>query len=309
MADLITFGEPLLEFARLQEGGRPTFLQGFGGDTSNVAVAAARQDANVAILARLGQDSFGDSFMNLWGLEGIGLDLVERDDDAPTGAYFIDYDDRGHHFTYLRSTSAATRMRPDLLPFDAIAASRILHLSGITQAISVGSCDAAFAAIEHARANDTLVSYDTNLRLKLWPLHRARAVILATIPMLDYCLPSLDDARRLLGTDDPEAITDDLLDRGARVVVLKMGAEGALVATGEEREHVPAHPVEAVDATAAGDTFDGAFLAEILRGEPAVAAARHAVVAAGLSTRGPGAVEPMPTRADTRAAAESRRTR
>lgn len=297
--ELIAFGEPLLEFARLTGEDRPLFLQGYGGDTSNVAVAAARQGASVAALARLGRDGFGDAFEALWRREGVDRSLVQRDERAPTGAYFIDYDDEGHHFTYLRSISAATRMRPDLLPLDAIADARILHLSGITQAISEDSCDAAFAAVEHARAHGTLVSYDTNLRLALWPLRRARAVILATIPSVDLCLPGLEDAERLLGTRDPDEIADRFLELGAGTVVLKMGRDGALVATGDTRQTIASLAVAAVDATGAGDTFDGAFLAEILRGATAADAARHATVAAALSTLGHGAVAPMPTRART----------
>lgn len=302
MPELITFGEPLVEFARLEDETRPLFLQGFGGDTSNVAVAAARQEASAGVLARLGRDGFGDAFEALWRREGLHIALVQRDDHAPTGAYFIDYDEAGHHFTYLRATSAATRMRPDLLPLDAIADARILHLSGITQAISTGSCDATFAAIEHAHEHGTRVAFDPNLRLKLWPLQRARAVMTATMGQVDYCLPSADDAYRLLDVRDPHQAVDRLLRLGAGTVVLKLGAEGALVATPEGREHVPSHPVTPVDATAAGDTFDGAFLAEILRGADPLEATRHGVVAAALSTLGYGAVAPMPTRQAVREA-------
>lgn len=301
MADLVTVGEPLLEFARLEDGSRPTYLQGFGGDTSNVAVAAARQGASVAVLARLGSDAFGDAFVDLWTTEGIDTTLVQRDDTAPTGVYFIDYDAHGHRFTYLRERSAATRLGPDLLPYDALSDAKAIHVSGITQAISTESCDATFAAIAHGRANGVLVSYDPNLRLKLWPLPRARAVVLATIADVDLLLPSEDDASTLVGTDDRDAILDELLSRGARTVVLKLGPEGVIVATAERRRSIPAHPVEAVDATGAGDTFDGALLARILAGDDVEEAARHAVVAAALSTMGHGAVAPMPTRADVEA--------
>lgn len=298
MADLVTFGEPMLEFARLEDGARATYLQGFGGDTSNVAVAAARQGASVAVLARLGSDAFGDAFVDLWTAEGIDTTLVQRDDDAPTGVYFIDYDAGGHRFTYLRERSAATRLGPDRLPYDALRGAKALHISGITQAISTASCDATFAAIAHARDHGTLVSYDPNLRLKLWPLARARAVVLATIADVDLFLPSEDDASTLVGTDDRDAMIDALLDRGAATVALKLGAEGVIVATPEKRQHIPAYPVDAIDATGAGDTFDGAFLARILAGDDAERAAAHAVVAAALSTTGHGAVAPMPTRAD-----------
>lgn len=296
MPELITFGEPLMEFARLAEDDRPLFLQGYGGDTSNVAVAAARQGASVGILARLGRDAFGDAFVALWRGEGIDVELVQRDEEAPTGVYFIDYGPEGHRFSYLRSGSAATRLGPDLLPRDALANARMLHVSGITQAISTASCDAVFAAIDLAREHGVSVAYDPNLRLKLWPLERARAIVLATVAKVDYLLPSEDDAATLLGTRDRDESVDRLLELGARRVVLKLGADGALVADRHARTHVPAHRVEAVDATGAGDTFDGAFLTRILAGDEPVEAARHAVVAAALSTKGHGAVAPMPTR-------------
>ncbi len=302
MADLLTLGEPLMEFARLQDDPRRCFLQGFGGDTSNVAIAAARQGADVGVLARLGDDAFGNAFVELWAREGIAVDLVQRDAEAPTGVYFIDYDDGRHLFSYLRAGSAATRLGPELLPLDAIAASRILHVSGITQAISTASCDAVFAAVAHARRHGTLVSFDPNLRLKLWPLERARAIFLATLPFVDVLLPSEEDASLLLGTEDRDAIVDRLLADGARTVVLKLGADGAIVATHDHRDAIAAHQVAAVDATGAGDTFDGAFLTRLLDGDDPRDAARWAAVAAALSTLGQGAVGPMPTRADVASA-------
>lgn len=304
MADLVTFGEPLLEFARLDDPDRALYLQGFGGDTSNVAVAAARQGASVAVLARLGRDAFGDAFVDLWRREGIDVALVQRDEVAPTGVYFIDYDEGVHRFTYLRKGSAATRLSPERLPLDALASARALHVSGITQAISPASCDAVFAAVAHARRHGAVVAYDPNLRLKLWPLARARAVVLATVAEVDYVLPSEDDAAELLETRDRNEMIDGLLERGARTVILKLGADGVIVATPDARRHVHAHRVDPVDATGAGDTFDGAFLARTLEGATVNEAARHAVVASALSTLGHGAVAPMPTRADVRDALE-----
>ena len=147
-----------------------------------------------------------------------------------------------------------------------------------------------------AREAGVLLSYDTNVRLKLWPIARARAVIHEAMTGIDIALPGLDDARLLVGLDDPDAIADRYLSFGARVVALKLGDQGCLVATAEERLRVPPHRVEAVDATGAGDTFDGAYLAEyLLTGDP-FRAGLYANTAAALATRGYGAVEPMPRR-------------
>jgi 2-dehydro-3-deoxygluconokinase len=189
-------------------------------------------------------------------------------------------------------------LRPGDLPIDLIERARVLHVSGISQAISTSACDAVFAAIDAARSAGTRVSFDPNVRLRLWPAARARAIVLEAVGSADYCLPSLEDAITLLGDREPDALVDALLARGAACVALKLGPDGVLVATADERRLVPGFVVESVDATGAGDTFDGAFVAEMLRGAPLSAAARYANAAAALSTRGYGAVEPIPRRAD-----------
>jgi 2-dehydro-3-deoxygluconokinase len=293
--DLVCMGEPLIEFNQTRSG-EPSYLFGFGGDTSNCAIAAARQGARVGYLTALGQDGFGDAFVELWESEGVDYSNVLRLATAPTGVYFVRHGAAGHEFTYLRAGSAASRLAPHDVPHDYIARARILHVSGISLAISATACDAVLAAIEIARAAGVQVSFDTNLRLRLWPLPRARAIIAATAAMSDILLPGLDDVRQLLGLEDPDAIADHYLARGVRLVVLTLGAEGALVATAEQRARLAAHPVEAVDATGAGDTFDGAFLAEYLRTDDPFAAARWANAAAAIATTGFGAVAPMPKR-------------
>ncbi len=196
MPDLLCLGEPMLEFNRLPPGpdGRVLYLEGHGGDTSNAAIAAARQGASVGYVTAIGQDGPGDSFMALWAREGVDASTVIRRPDAPTGIYLVTHDAGGHHFTFYRSGSAAARYRPEELPEAAIRAARMLHLSGISQAISESACDAAFRAIGIAREAGVRVSYDTNLRLRLWPATRAAAVIHAAIAMADIALPSLDDA-------------------------------------------------------------------------------------------------------------------
>ena len=311
--DVLGIGEPMVEFNEAgnqvagsghgqgQGQGGPYYLQGFGGDTANAVIAAARQGAATGYWTRLGDDVFGDRLLGLWAAESVDARHVVRDADAPTGIYFVTHGDGGHAFTYYRRGSAASRMRPADLPMEAIASARVLHVSGISQAIGDGACDTVFAAIDAARAAGSRVSYDTNLRLKLWPLARARAVTLETVALADVCLPSLEDAEQLTGMRDPEAIVDALLGRGAGVVALKLGSEGVLVADGHERHRVAGHEVTAVDATGAGDTFDGAFLAEWLRGVSLLDAARYANAAAALSTQGYGAVGPIPRRAEVEA--------
>jgi 2-dehydro-3-deoxygluconokinase len=294
--DLLAFGEPLMEFAEVERQGESLYLPGFGGDVSNAAVAAARQGAKTAIFTALGSDAFGTNFLKLWDQESIDRSSVIVRPDERTGVYFISYGEDGHVFSYARSGSAASLVRTDELPLGQIAAARVLHASGISPAISQGCADAVFAAIQHARQNGTIVSYDTNLRLRLWPLDRARAVIHGAVALSDIALPGLDDAQQLTGLDRPEEICAFYLGLGCRIVALTMGKSGTMVATTDRQEVIPARPVAAVDATGAGDTFDGAFLAEwLIHGNPFQAAA-YANTAAALSTLGQGAVAPMPRR-------------
>lgn len=302
MADIVCLGEPLIEFSEDRQAGTGHYLQGFGGDTLNTAVAAGRQGAAVGYITALGADSFGRMLLDLWREEGIDARHVVIDEHAHTGVYFIHYPDGEHRFSYMRNGSAASVMTPAGLPRDYIRAAGLLHVSGISQAVGAPACDTVFEALQVAREAGVTTSYDTNLRLKLWPLARARAVIHAGIAMADIALPGLEDARQLTGLEEPEAIVDFYLRLGPKTVVLTMGADGVIVADEQQRQHIESHQVKALDATGAGDTFDGTLLAELVRGQDAVSAARYANVAAALSTQKPGAIDAIPTRAQVEAA-------
>lgn len=294
--DILAIGEPMIEFNRVSPD-EPNYLQGFGGDTSNMIIAAARAGARAAYFTQLGDDAFGRMLADLWRREGVDADSVGFDPQAHTAVYFVAHDRNGHSFSYLRAGSAASRMRPDDLPVALLRETRIVHASGISEAISSSACDTVLHAFETARTAGARVSFDSNLRLKLWPLARARATISATAAMADYFFPSLEDARALSGLDDPVAILDWCHRLGAKTVFLKLGADGALVSDGTRSERIDGHRVDAVDATGAGDCFCGACLARIAAGDSIWDAARYANAAAALSTTGFGAVAPLP-RAD-----------
>jgi 2-dehydro-3-deoxygluconokinase len=301
--DLVALGEPMVELNQTRGAGE-SYLQGFGGDTSNCAIAAARLGARTAYVTRVGDDAFGRQFIALWRAEGVDVSGVAVDADAPTGVYFVSHGPGGHEFSYLRAGSAASRLRPADLPLAVLRAAKVLHVSGISQAISASACDACFEAIEAARGSGAKISYDTNLRLKLWPLPRARAIIRASLALADWALPSLDDAALVFGRDDPDAILDACHRDGAPLVVLRCGAAGCVVSDGRRRERIAGHRVEAVDATGAGDCFDGAFASRIVAGDDPFVAARYANAAAALATTGYGAVAPLPHHRDVLALLE-----
>ena len=302
--DVVGLGEALVEFNQT-EPGQPGYLQGYGGDTSNAVIAAARQGARCAYLSRVGADPFGEQLMALWRSEGVDTAGVLVDPQAHTGVYFVQHGAQGHVFNYLRQGSAASRMQPADLSHGLIERARFLHVSGISLAISASACDTVFEAMARARAAGAQVCLDSNLRLRLWPAARARAILGEAMRLADIFLPSLDDMRHLTGHEDPAATLDWVRAAGAAgTVVLKMGRAGSILDEAGRRQPVPAFAVDAVDATGAGDCFAGNLLACRARGEGWLAAVRHANVAAALSTQGYGAVQPLPGQAAVRQALE-----
>lgn len=298
--DVVALGEALVEFNQTRPG-EPQFLQGFGGDTSNAVIAAARAGARTAYLTRLGSDAFGQALLDLWAREGVDTTAVERDAQHPTGIYFVTHGAAGHEFSYLRAGSAASRMAPAWLldaPAAVLQQCHILHVSGISLAVSASACDTAFEAMRVARAAGARVAFDPNLRLKLWPLARARACIAHAVSLCDIFLPGLDDMAALLGLSDADAIADWGHAQGAATVVVKLGADGVLLSSADPavpRQRVAGRSVALVDATGAGDCFDGNLLARLALGDDLAAAVAYANTAASLAVQGFGAVAPLPT--------------
>jgi 2-dehydro-3-deoxygluconokinase len=298
--DVLSIGEPMIELNQTRAGDA-AYLQGFGGDTSNMLIAAARQGARTAYVTRLGDDAFGGMFLALWASEGVDARGVTIDARAHTAVYFVTHGERGHVFSYLRAGSAASRLAPGDVPRDLVDAARFVHASGISMAISASACDAVLALFDAGRASGAQVAFDSNLRLKLWPLPRARAMIGAAAAASDYFFPSLEDAHALSGYEDAQRNLDWSHRLGARNVFLKLGRDGALVSDGTRAERIAGHAVDAVDATGAGDCFCGAALARLAAGDSIFDAARYANAAAALATTGFGAVAPLPREADVRA--------
>jgi len=299
--DVVALGEAMLEFNQTRPGD-PSYLQGYGGDTSNAVIAAARAGAATAYLTLVGDDWFGERLRSLWAQEGVDTSGVQTDPTRPTGIYFVNHGPSGHAFSYLRAGSAASAMTPRWLPRGVVQAARILHVSGISLAISEAARDTVLEAMRTARAAGTLVSFDSNLRLQLWSLKQARAGIAEAVALSDIFLPSVEDMEALVGLADPDAIVEWGHARGARSVVLKLGARGCLASDGSERRRIPGCPVTPVDATGAGDCFCGNLLARVAAGDSIFDAARFANTAAALAVQGFGAVAPLPTQDQVRAA-------
>jgi 2-dehydro-3-deoxygluconokinase len=292
--DLVALGEAMVEFNQRADAPE-LYLQGFGGDTSNAVIAAARQGARCAYLTRLGDDSFGRMLLTLWQHEGVDCSGVAVVPDANTGIYFVTHGPKGHEFSYRRAGSAAATMEAPDLNYAVLESTHYLLVSGISQAISPSARATVMHALLHAKAAGALIAYDPNLRLKLWSQQEARTALVQTLAYCDEFLPGLEEMQLLTGLAAPEEIIAWSHKQGAKTVVLKMGAQGALVSTGASVTPIAGHPVLAVDATGAGDCFNGNYLSRRALGYKEVESARWAAVAAALSTLGYGAVKPLPT--------------
>lgn len=300
--DLVSLGEAMIEFNQTDPD-QPQYLQGFGGDTSNAAIAAARAGASVSYLTRLGADTFGENLLTLWARENVNTEAIETEPQGITGIYFVTHGAQGHAFTYRRAGSAASKMTPDWLlkkPASQIRQAKWLHLSGISLAISESACETAIQAMRLARQEQTRISFDSNLRLRLWSLERAKVRMTEAIGLCDLFLPSLDDMTTLTGLTEPQAIIDWSHRAGAKQVVLKLGAQGALISDLDSglTQHIQGMRVQAVDATGAGDCFCGNLLARLARGDTLIEAANYANLAAALAVQGWGAVASLPQEAE-----------
>src|SRR5687767_10472181 len=177
--DIVSIGEPMIEFNQTKPG-EPDYLQGFGGDSSNMIIAAARQGARTAYVSRLGDDEFGRMFRELWKKEGVDASGVGTDPSAFTAAYFVTHGKEGHQFSYIRAGSAANRMRPQHAAEEIISSGAFCHASGISLAVMQ---DAVMEAFKRAKASGAKIAFDGNLRQRLWPLERAREAMARAIAM------------------------------------------------------------------------------------------------------------------------------
>ena len=298
MTRVACIGECMVELT-LPRGPGDAPRLGFAGDTLNVAVYLKRTaaSAEVAYVTALGTDALSERMAGFFADEGLDTALIERRPDRAPGLYAIDVDARGERsFTYWRDSSAARTLfqPPAAVTPDRLAGFDLLYLSGITLAILAPEARAALAGfLPRFRAAGGRIAFDSNYRPRLWPdRDTARSAIAALWAQTDIALPSLDDEMALFGDADEAAVLARLADAGVRRGALKRGADGPVPIgwTGPLPAFPPAPRV--VDTTAAGDSFNGAYLAALLAGapEPDCLAAGHA-----LATRvvgHPGAILP-----------------
>lgn len=301
-------GECMIELTEAGEGagdggGEGTMRRGFGGDTLNTAVYMARLGAAAGIavdyVSALGDDPYSDALVAAWEAEGIGTRLVARLPGRLPGLYAIRNEPNGERsFWYWRSASAARDMLAEPhgeAALTALKAYELIYVSGITLSIlEEDARERLLEGLSAARVAGARIAVDTNWRPRNWPDPGAGRLWTTKLYRLaDIALPSLDDQAGLFGDSHPAIAAERLLNLGVREVVVKDGARPSFIAGHGLRDWVAAEVVDRpVDTTAAGDSFNAAYLTARLAGRSQIAAAEAGHRLAATVVRHRGAILP-----------------
>ncbi|MEV5430055.1 sugar kinase [Streptomyces sp. NPDC052701] len=296
VVDVVALGESMVTFLPTRPGRLadvPSFDRSIGGAESNVACVLAAAGHPARWVSRVGADGFGDHLVEAVGAYGVDVSYVRRDPDRPTGVYFRTAGDRAtdaHEVAYYRAGSAASAMTAGNVDLDAVRAGRVLHLSGITAALS-GGCLELMRELTARRPGRPLVSFDVNHRPGLWPDADGSRVLLELARGADIVFVGEDEAWGLRGAEAVRAALPE-----PEVLVVKQGAAGATVFDGRDVTHVPAPRVDVVAAVGAGDAFAAGFLSATLRGLPVRDRLRHGHLMAAAALTVPGDLALPPAR-------------
>ncbi|MBL3699367.1 sugar kinase [Leucobacter luti] len=271
---------------------------GFGGAESNVAIALSRLGVEAVWCGRLGTDSPGELIARELRAEGVHPRIV-WDAAAPTGLMLKERPTAGtSRVVYYRSGSAGSRLAPDDLPAGLIEGAALVHVTGITPALS-GSADAAVeSALRRACAAGVPTSIDLNYRSALWGAAAAGARLSELVALADLVFAGDDEAALVAGARPVAELAAELRRLGPREAVIKLGERGCYVSAGDETLTRAAVPVTAVDTVGAGDAFVAGYLAEWLAGAPLAQRCDTAVRAGAFACLTAGDWEGLPRRAD-----------
>lgn len=292
LGQIVSVGECMLE---MSGGEGQIYRQGFAGDTLNTAWymrAALDSRWNVDYFTALGDDIYSDEMIAFLSGNNIGIGKIRRIPNKRPGLYMIHQADGDRHFTYWRENSAARQLADDSAALvSALEGAALIYFSGITLAILQPTARAAFlVAMGAARAAGAQTAFDPNIRPILWADEdELRDAVTAAAAVSSFVLPTHSDEAPFFGDKSAADTANRYLASGASEVVVKDGANDALVVNGTETISVPAQKsARVVDATGAGDSFNGAYLAARMTGATLFAAGEiaHKTAAEVIGHRG-----------------------
>lgn len=269
MLDVITIGEAMVVFDPGTKGPLKfvnTFEKKVGGAELNLAIGCARLGLNAGWISKLGNDEFGKYVKTFVRGEGINISEVELIDGYPTSLNFKEKMEDGSNRTfYYRDKSPTLAMKKEDLNEEYFKNAKVLHLSGVFPAIGDETLEVFLEAIKIAKRNNIKISFDPNIRLKLWSREKVKEVFLKVLPQVDILLAGDEEMEILIGEKDPEKIIDEMKKIGISYIAIKQGENGSTGYNGDEIIYSP--PIKAskvVDTVGAGDGFDAGVLYGIL---------------------------------------------
>ena len=299
MPEMISIGECLIElFSKEPIQKASTFNRSLGGDSFNILVAASRLGTHTGYITNFGNDPFELYLRETMTSENIDVSSINVVIGFNSVAFIAVNDDGDREFVYYRKGSAATKIQPEHLNEAYISTAKIMHCSGIAQAISTSAKATVLRAAKIAKGNNILVSYDPNYRHQLWSHNDARLAMQELMPYVDIFMPSLPaDSEPLFGSDNPEEVIAKSHAMGVSIVVLTMGEMGAIVSDGNQQYKISPYIYgDVVDTTGAGDAFKGGVIHGLLLNKTIEESALIGNISAGITITGRGATNAMPYR-------------
>jgi 2-dehydro-3-deoxygluconokinase len=312
--DVLTMGETMMafeaqDFGPLRENS--IYRKWIGGAEDNFIIGLARLGFQCGWFSRLGNDEFGRAIVRTIRGEGVDISRVIIDQDAPTGVFFVNRESEGDpHCYYYRTGSAASHLSRDDIDEEYVSSATIVYLTGITPAISPSAQEATERIVDLTVQNGQTLVFDPNLRLKLWDIGKAREVLLPLMRKSDYVLPGGNELVLLMDTDDLDTAIDKAHAYGMTRLLIKQGAEGAIVAvTNNNPVRVPAFSLKKpVSTMGAGDCFAAGFVAGLLREQALEECARWGNAMGAFCLRGWGPYHTLPEFDELQSFLEGRRT-
>lgn len=320
MFDLVSLGEALIDFTPCgtSTDGNPLYSQNPGGGPANLACAAAKLGVKTAFMGKVGADAFGSHLIHTIAAHGVDVRSLRQSETHPTALAFVHLAAGGERsFSFYRQNTADTALTADDLDMELLKNCRYFFFSSVLMTAQP-SQSTSFWAAETAKQHGAHIVFDPNLRPLLWDtLENAKTCICRALTMADIVKLSEEEAVFVAGVSDPHTAAEQLTADFPNVTLwlVTLGADGCIAKTASHTLHIPAYRVTAVDATAAGDTFTGAFLAallqtgrqpHILTPEQLTACCAFANAAGALATTKKGGIPSLPDRAAIQALQQSK---
>ncbi|MEG0178554.1 MAG: sugar kinase [Oscillospiraceae bacterium] len=299
MSELVTFGETMAVFSPKTNGPLryvSDYRLRIAGAESNTAVGLQKLGHSTEWISSLGDDELGHFILNSVRAEGVNTADVHFDTQHRSGLMLKQISGIGEtSVSYYRENSAFSFFSANSLNENAIRASRILHLTGITPVLSESCRQAIFAAAEIARAQGVQISFDPNIRQKLWKGIDYVPMLKSLAEQADILLIGLNEAEALYGTKEPQQICSAVFKSGrTHFIAIKDGGNGAWAATSDVLCKIEPYPCHPIDPIGAGDAFNAAFLAGVLENQPILQCGKMGAAAGALATQTDGDVEGQP---------------